>query len=622
MMDTPARTLPGYARRLKNCFYRGGSWVWRSGVKKVHSVNYAYPFVWAGANKTVAPGISTWTLLGATGNNALQAPHFTRLVGSAMVQIPYNGVSAPDFGDNDEWRTWEDAPTSDTVRYACRRPRAGTGVLYHIAKDQVTAAGIPKPTAPVVIDSAGAGVLPAGSYPYAYRYKTADGDYSPWTDPLVAAIGANKKRAWTIANSPHPRVTGKQLGVGFASGDVRNVYLVAEIEDNTTTTFEEDTLPAAYDIEVPADFDLAVPPDSPEDASKWDGKLWLISNDPEPLLWNSNIDAAGASNWNLFNPLVAQKLPIGGGQRYQCFKPWDRTRAAVLTDGSAHIVEPTSGGQYTIESLDDNHGCVSADSADVGSGVLCWFDGRNIMASRGRPGDSQIVSRGWVDKALAQIPDAYKERVIVRYVPNDGGAFWICIPSAAASTGLDLVLCWRPEQDEWHTRSYYGDAENAPLFISQILSPFAGWLTVGGFDDSLVVVRLDDPSLRDEGLGSLPPQNIQVEIETAQVPVPDGFGSVAVARQHIGVRRRVDTTLPNQNFVVSCDVSLNVNGTETTPVTAIQQTGVEYISALAQNLDAPASDVTIVMRFDHPDALEVFDVIPEAVYYKREMART
>jgi hypothetical protein len=95
-----------------------------------------------------------------------------------------------------------------------------------------------------------------------------------------------------------------------------------------------------------------------------------------------------------------------------------------------------------------------------------------------------------------------------------------------------------------------------------------------------------------------------------------------VARVHIGVRRRPDTNLPDPAIKITAQVSLKVNGTETTPVSAQLQADAEVISARAQNLDNPASDVSVVIRMDLADVLEVFEVKAECVLYQREAQRT
>lgn len=613
MLDTPAVTPPGFARYLRNAFPRAGSWVWRAGAAKLHAVQYSDGLAWAGANKTTGPGTPSYTLLAASTGTSTIAAVFLRLVGAALVPIPYNGTAGPSGVGIETWRAWEDAPVSDSVRYACRRSAAS--LLYNVQETQVTAAGIDAPAAPTVVDSAGAGALPGGDYPVSYRYFTSDGMFSPWSEPIVVTIGASKKRAWTIANSTHPRVIGKQLGVGFPSGDVRNVYVAYTVNDNTTTAVEEEKLPEEYDIEQPADFDVDVPPLNPEDVSRWDAKLWVVSNNPRPLIWPSTIDATGASIWELFNPLEALEIPNSGDRRAQGFKGWDRTRAVAMTDGSAHLVEPNASG-YSVETIDENHGCVSAAAFDVGSGYLAWFDGRNLVASRGAPGDAQIVSRGWVDVLLSQVPTAYANRAVVKWVPDDGGAFWLSVPSTSSSTAPDIVLCWRPAENDWHVRDYFGGG-HAPRFLAQIPSPDAGQYTVACFQTDPRVMRVDSPTRRDEG-----PFNIQATIEFWNEPIPDGYAVVAINRVHIGVRRRADSALADTGATITADVSLKVNGVQTTPVSVPLTSGAEFISALAQNMSSPASDVTVLAEFDHPDPLEIFELVTEATFYQREMART
>lgn len=620
MLDTAARTPRGFARKLRNCYFRVGSWVWRRGARKVHVNVYGDRLTWADTLKSSGPGTPTWDLLAATGGLSTLPAHFVRKIGETLVAIPYNGVTGPDYDATDSWRQWRAVQPSDGlgVFYACRRTYKG-GQLYHVTKNAVTAAGIPAPASPTVASSGTVGTLAAGVYPVAYRYYTADGQYSPWSAPVNSgAIVVNEKRRWTIANSTHPRVVGKELAIGALAGDIRNVYGAATlvIADNTTTTFDEDVAFSAIDIEKSANFDLLVPPDNPEDVDVWDARLWLVSNDPSPLIWASEIDPSGASIWETFDPLFAFQVPSGSGERYMAFRAWDRTKAAVLTDSSARIVVPTASG-YSVETLDEHHGCVSAAAVAIGGGILAWYDGHHLIASRGLPGDAQIVSRGWVDELLSHVPAAYAERATVHYVPDEGGMFCLCVPKDSGSTDPDREIRWKPgSPDEWHYRDYFAGT-TAPSLIKLAASEQAGRMQLACFPTVNRIHRLDADVRQDEG-----PYPIPVDIETAAVEIPDGFAQVGVSRIHVGIRPRVDTDLAASGAAVTVSASLSVNDSDTSAVSATMAQGDEYIHVRTQNLADPGSDVTVKLSFSVADLLEVFDVQAETVNYQRESYRS
>lgn len=612
--DTPARVESGHALLLKNAFFRGGSWVWRAGARLVQSTAYAYALAAAWSTKTLGPTAPTWDLIVATRGTAAKPTHFARLAGTAFVEIPYNGV-APGGGldTSDNWRAYRVAMANERTAYVCRRNRVG-GVLLHVTRDQVTAAGITKPPTPTVTDSGVAGALAAGTYPVACRYVTADGQYSPMSVAGTVTVAASRKRRWSLTRSEHPRVTGIELMAGFLSGNAEAVYF-AYLAPNVTATVDEDVLDSAYDLARAGNFDLVTPPLNPEDVDKWDARLWVLTNEGGiPLVYPSHIDAAGAT-FETFDPLKALAPPTTGGRRAVAFRGWDRGRAALLTDSSAHLVEP-NGTLYAIRDIDTEHGAVSPAAVDVGAGLLVWFDGRNVLASDGGPPD--IISAGWVDKALAQIPATLAERAIVKYTPNDGGAFWLSFPSSSSSTENDLALCWSKTTGQWHGRSYFAGLY-APVFMAVTPSPDAAWYTIGLFTNSNRVIRLDAPVRRDEG-----PFNIPVEIVTGEIPMPAGYGSVSVARVHVGVRRRADTDEAAQTDVpITAQIKLRLNGqTDTTAVSASQAAGTDYLHARTQNLGRPAARVSVVLTFDHPDILEVFDVEAECLFLKREEIRT
>lgn len=624
MTDTAKRAPIGYARQLVNCFYRVGAYVWRAGMLALHATVFADRLAFATAQKT-AGGITppVWTLYAASAGSASASPAFLRLVGSALVPIPTNGFAGLFYNADNFWRPWRACTVNAATFYACRRGQPTTpaapfvSALLNVAANQVTLAGIPAPPVPGLVSSGTAGTLAAGTYHGSYRYRTSDGMYSPWSPVASAVIVVNEKRRWTVANSTHPRVVAKELAVSYVNGDERNLYFAFEIANNTTTTVDEDTATTSYDIKRPVQFDLLGPPQEPEDVGKWDARQWVVSNVPEPLLWPSFIDAAGSSQWELYDPLEAVKVPEGKGERYVAWRPWDVQRAVLFTSGSAHLVEPGAQlGTYRMTTLDGVHGCVSAAAADSGAGWMVWFDGRNILASRGIPGDTTILSQGDIDAALARVPSGYAERAVVKYVPEDGDSFWICVPGSSASTDNDIVLCARPPEagrGQWHVRTFAGGTR-APVFLARVEAQGAGWLTVGCFAHDNRVMQLNSPTRRDAGGGT---PNIQVTIETAPIEVPDGYGTVAVARVGVALRRRVDASLPDPGATVTVSASLNVNGTETTPVAGTGTTGKDWIWVNAQNLANPAADVSIVLRFDHPDAMEVYDIAADAVFFLR-----
>lgn len=612
MIDTPEATPDGYARELVNMFYRNGSWITRAGARLVNATAFGDFFAGMWAFKSINSVSATWDLVAATrGDPGVVAARFCRLVGTGFTPIQFNNVATPEFSEEQYWRPWQGGQISDAVVYACRRTQKASGVLYHVTKDQVTGAGVAAPPTPTVVTSGTAGALSAGNYPVACRYVTSDGQYSPMSESQIVAISASEKRSWSLTASTHPRVTGIELMVGFVGGDEDSVYF-AYLAPNATGTVEEDVLDSAYDLARTANFRLVVPPENPEDAWMFDARLWLITNDPSPTIWMSYIDVNGSS-FETFDPQVALSLPVRGGRRYQAGRAWDRSRCAVLTDSSVHVIEPGVGQAYTIRDLDLEHGAVSAAACDIGAGILVWFDGRNVLASDGGP--AKVVSRGWVDKALSQVPAAYAERAVLKYTPDDGGAFWLSIPGSDDSTENDLVLCWDTQQ--WHARSYFA-ATYAPVAMARIPSEGSQWITVASFLNLGRVVRIDSPVRRDEG-----PFNIPCSVETSGIKLPDGYGSVSVSQVRVGLRRRADTTTEDPGIPITASCKLRLNGlTDTAPVSATMSAGNQILPFRAQNLGRPAADVSVVITLDHPDIVEIFSVHAECVFFKRHEVRS
>lgn len=623
--DAAARAnIPaGYTEKLLNFYARGQSWVQRLGAQKLHATAYAYQLAGCWALKLGTASIPTgtpgrWNLMAATQGTAANRAHFLLKIGAALVQIPYNGTGGPDYDATDAWRSWRATAVNDTTMYACRRTVRG-GWLYNLKPAVVTDCALTAPPAPTVTNAAVASTLPAGTYQCAYRYLTNDGQVSPMSPVTAVTCLAGDQRQWSgLTASTHPRVISKELFLSYANGDSENLYYFTTLA-NATLTLNEATLDSAYDIATPANFALGTVPNNPEDCDVFDGRLWLVSNDPEPLIWPCAIEG-GDPLWESFDPTEALKLPAAGGQRYMAFRRWDRLRAAAFADASAFVITPGAGSSYQIADLSTHHGAVSAAAVAVGEGgILAFFDGRHLLSSQGGP--AEIVSRGWVDKALSNVPQAYADRAVLSYSPRDGGIFILCIPSTSSSTANDLALGWNPRTGEWCSLGWMwtGSAHRAPNFIGQAPpedSDGGAWPVLCTFADQPRIHQLDADVRRDEG-----PINVHAQIISAAVPIPEGYELCAVSRVALGVRRRSDTSVPDPSVASTGYVRLLLDGVDATAVQSVTIQGEGPIYARAQNLGDPRAIVQVIFTSDHPDVLEVYDMRVWARFFRRKAVR-
>lgn len=97
--------------------------------------------------------------------------------------------------------------------------------------------GVQQPTANVVAAAGGAGVL-TGTYYYGIAYRTAAGVTDPWPGTASAVILASNRSSLTSIPIGPSGVIGRVLLRTVANPvDPKDYFVLAEISDNTTTTY-------------------------------------------------------------------------------------------------------------------------------------------------------------------------------------------------------------------------------------------------------------------------------------------------------------------------------------------------------------------------------------------------
>jgi hypothetical protein len=99
----------------------------------------------------------------------------------------------------------------------------------------------------MVLTNTGAGSIEAGTYYYAVKYYTAEGDTGHTTGyntlPNITSADAFKVTVSNIPCSPDPRVVGRKVYRSQAGtvGDYYFCYYIGTIADNTTTTYNDNS---------------------------------------------------------------------------------------------------------------------------------------------------------------------------------------------------------------------------------------------------------------------------------------------------------------------------------------------------------------------------------------------
>lgn len=160
---------------------------------------------------------------------------------------------------------------------------AGGGNLLKIDKaGTVTQWGITKPGGSgVAANTNGAGVLEVGAYIYRITFRnTVSGSESNDNGHDIAVTTTLNNEAVQITNiptSPDSQVNQRRIYRTVVGGSA--LFLTGTIDDNTGTTFDDDTIDSILSSADSLQTDNDVPPDTVEDAAgPHEGRMWFLDS--------------------------------------------------------------------------------------------------------------------------------------------------------------------------------------------------------------------------------------------------------------------------------------------------------------------------------------------------------
>ena len=312
--------------------------------------------------------------------------------------------------------------------FMCQKSQGGVKRLYG---SSVMEAGIPAPTAEPNAVVGGTGKKVAGTYYLAYRfYNTLTGAKSKWS-PLSKAVtitDLQKISMSVIATSDSRQVNARQIGATYPDGAV--IYLVGQINDNSSTTFEENALsPDEYgeaDVDVngnvTTDTRHGPPPDQAWALEIHKERLFVLNKDG--IAWS---EAGSPQSFK-----ATSFLPLAKGSG---LLSWDQHGLVLFTEQNVKILLGDTPSDWRIDTLSEQHRCPAGRSAAVGDGTLFWYTGQNIVASGGgAPTILPKIER--IQTTLDSIPEAQKSDVVGETVPGLG---WYVL-SVPTSSGRKVIV--------------------------------------------------------------------------------------------------------------------------------------------------------------------------------------
>jgi len=403
------------------------------------------------------------------------ASSIARLVGEILTPLPPSNAVYPTLTARWWFRQYNDE------LFACQKGNGGVKRLWGDAHDN---AGIVAPAIPPQVIDGGAGQKPAGTYLWAYTFyntvTTAESNLSPLSKEL--AIAALHKGAISgMQNSSSLQVNAKRIYCTLPDTP-GTLYLVGQIDDNVTTTFDENALP-------PADYGAAfqavngLPPDQAHSIEIYKERLFVTNK--LGLYWSE------AGKPQSFRSSAYYPLAQGTGYDLVGLKHWEDHGLVIGAQDQTHLLRGTTPDDWEVVQLSGEHGSPAGQSYIVGDGVLFWYTGTNFVRSSGSSAEI-IPASDRVRTTLDSIPDAYKADVQGEALPSHGWVVW-----TVYTTSRKLIV-YDYKNDAWQVFSTAPDTIKRFVKADQSEILLAAWdaddilreYLVGTTDDGASITSL------------------------------------------------------------------------------------------------------------------------------------
>jgi len=294
----------------------------------------------------------------------------------------------------------------------------GSDVNYALEGDEMYKLGIDAPTQSPTLSEGDAGNL-TGTYRYVVTFYRS-GNYpcesspSPISDPIT--VSGKKIVLSDIPVSSHPKVNCRRIYRTYADGAV--YYWVADIDDNSTTTFEDNYTDAELGDEVEWDND---PPPVGKYFEVWDNKLWIAGNPEYPNMlfctktgtseqWDGSFLAISRRESD-----VITQIKAFGDVLY------------VFKNKSMFKVEKVGTSSYQVTQMPQNIGCDASWSVAVCGKLMLWKSEYGIEIFNGIECFRPIISEV-IQNTMSQINDNFKNRIYGGHNFKDH-EYWLMIPT-------------------------------------------------------------------------------------------------------------------------------------------------------------------------------------------------
>jgi len=385
--------------------------------------------------------------------------------------------------------------------YALRNGGGGSPLIRIVGSTSFLRAGVAAPgTTPTLTADATGGTLVAGDYRGVVTFVTNDGQESAPSPVGTVTLGVTGRIDWSaIPTSANAQVNRRKLYRSLV-GQVGEYFLVTTINDNTTTTFADDSV-EPQDLGALANFDTGVPPD----AAAAKGAIWkdrLFLSDGQTVYYSNVGRVAEFAASSTFIPSqvsssdssVFVKALIPAGERL-----------LILCDRGVLYLQGTSPSTWELKVLSDVVGCYAPFSAASGDGLAFWLGINDFYMSDGQ--SIRSIGRGKVRPLIHNIEKetAGIDQKPFGFVYERKHWYLISVPTIDVATNK-LIIGYNYEDDAWFTFNTNNGTDDVPSVFVVDYDSDPEWSTTdepvgsilaGGTSNHLLRFHVDD-----EGAGT------------------------------------------------------------------------------------------------------------------------
>lgn len=419
----PHKLQTSQQQKLVNLRPFGGRLTFRNGVKRYSEVEYS--LVAGTSLSTIYPFKDETDTIQIVVGAPRAVTHYNTTTGvleDATVTDGKTYASVPD--------PWVFKTYNGTL-YACRK---GTGTIKAGAHDTIRDAGF---TAPAVGSFAGAsgvaGNLVPGDYKYVVTFGSieADAESDP-SDPITVTVASSSKVV-DLSGIPigtNPRVNRRSIYRSLVDS-TGEYFWVADILDNTTTTYQDNVAPA--NLGRRASFSYGVPPANVNWMEIFNERMF--ATDGSAVYYSQ---AEKVEGFDATDELAVYKDDGADIVVLHAFGD----RLIIGKTNATHYLTGSDKESFHLGTLSDEHGVVAPASMVSGENQLFWLSGdRNVYHSNGTSVNS--ISTLAMRKTLDAVTDAQLPYITATLFPTLS-LYVMSLPS-------NKVLVYNYKDDRWTT---------------------------------------------------------------------------------------------------------------------------------------------------------------------------